>query len=262
MSTAHVVTLSFRGFIDSKTTIPSPGYRHLTGTPGRWPATGSTRPTPARPRPGLAPSSPAQRSPLGCRSPQGPAPWARSYGYELVQSLRGTGLSDIADGTVYPALARLEREGRVTSRLVSSRSGPTASTTGQPRAGTPRSTRARRAGCHSPGWSTRCCPGRGPRCPPRPLRRTEMTDALTRAGRLRIERAVWTLDACVASYLPRRSRAASRGGQLRRHRMPAPPPSGPASWPPARTRPAPSAGPASRTKVHEFSYSEGAVDGT
>jgi PadR family transcriptional regulator, regulatory protein PadR len=47
-----------------------------------------------------------------------------SYGYELVQSLRGIGLPDIADGTVYPALARLERGGRVTSRLASSRSGP------------------------------------------------------------------------------------------------------------------------------------------
>nr|WP_237542702.1 PadR family transcriptional regulator [Streptomyces sp. SID4919] len=47
-----------------------------------------------------------------------------SYGYELVQRLRETGLSDIADGTVYPALARLEREGRVSARLVASRSGP------------------------------------------------------------------------------------------------------------------------------------------
>jgi PadR family transcriptional regulator PadR len=47
-----------------------------------------------------------------------------SYGYELVQRLRGLGLTGIADGTVYPALARLEREGRVTNRLVSSRSGP------------------------------------------------------------------------------------------------------------------------------------------
>ena len=37
-----------------------------------------------------------------------------------------------------------------------------------------------------------------------------MTDALTWADRLRIERAVWILDACVANYLPRRSRAARR----------------------------------------------------
>jgi len=47
-----------------------------------------------------------------------------SYGYELVQRLRAAGLADIADGTVYPALARLEREGRVRARLVASRSGP------------------------------------------------------------------------------------------------------------------------------------------
>ena len=47
-----------------------------------------------------------------------------SYGYELVQRLHQLGLTGIADGTVYPALARLEREGRVSTRLVASRSGP------------------------------------------------------------------------------------------------------------------------------------------
>jgi PadR family transcriptional regulator PadR len=47
-----------------------------------------------------------------------------SYGYELVQRLHEIGLSDISDGTVYPALARLERESRVSARLVSSHSGP------------------------------------------------------------------------------------------------------------------------------------------
>lgn len=47
-----------------------------------------------------------------------------SYGYELVQRLRELGLTGIADGTVYPALARLERENRVTARLIESRSGP------------------------------------------------------------------------------------------------------------------------------------------
>ena len=47
-----------------------------------------------------------------------------SYGYELVQRLRQLGLTGIAEGTVYPALARLEREGRLTTRLVPSRSGP------------------------------------------------------------------------------------------------------------------------------------------
>ena len=47
-----------------------------------------------------------------------------SYGYEVVQRLHGAGLSDILEGTVYPALSRLEREGRVISRLVSSNAGP------------------------------------------------------------------------------------------------------------------------------------------
>jgi PadR family transcriptional regulator PadR len=47
-----------------------------------------------------------------------------SYGYELVQRLREVGLPALTEGTVYPALARLEREGKVTTRLVPSRSGP------------------------------------------------------------------------------------------------------------------------------------------
>lgn len=49
---------------------------------------------------------------------------AESYGYQLVQRLRDAGLPEISEGTVYPALARLEREGRVTVRLVQSTSGP------------------------------------------------------------------------------------------------------------------------------------------
>jgi len=47
-----------------------------------------------------------------------------SYGYEVVQRLQEVGLTDVLEGTVYPALARLEREGRVNARLVSSSSGP------------------------------------------------------------------------------------------------------------------------------------------
>ncbi len=35
-----------------------------------------------------------------------------SYGYELVQRLREIGVTDIAEGSVYPALSRLERESR------------------------------------------------------------------------------------------------------------------------------------------------------
>ena len=47
-----------------------------------------------------------------------------SYGYELVQRVGGPGSPGLAEGTVYPALARMERERRVAARLVPSRSGP------------------------------------------------------------------------------------------------------------------------------------------
>lgn len=47
-----------------------------------------------------------------------------SYGYEVVQRLHEIGMADILEGTVYPALARLEREGRLSARLVSSNAGP------------------------------------------------------------------------------------------------------------------------------------------
>jgi PadR family transcriptional regulator PadR len=47
-----------------------------------------------------------------------------SYGYELVQRLHASGLTEVFEGTVYPALSRLEREGRVSARLVSSNAGP------------------------------------------------------------------------------------------------------------------------------------------
>ncbi len=47
-----------------------------------------------------------------------------SYGYQVVQRLHEIGLGDILEGTVYPALSRLEREGRVSARLVSSNAGP------------------------------------------------------------------------------------------------------------------------------------------
>ena len=47
-----------------------------------------------------------------------------SYGWEIVQRLREEGLTDLMEGTVYPAMARLEREGRVSARLIPSSSGP------------------------------------------------------------------------------------------------------------------------------------------
>jgi PadR family transcriptional regulator PadR len=47
-----------------------------------------------------------------------------SYGYEVVQRLHAAGFADVLEGTVYPALTRLEREGRLATRLVPSPSGP------------------------------------------------------------------------------------------------------------------------------------------
>ena len=47
-----------------------------------------------------------------------------SYGYEVVQRLQAAGFADVLEGSVYPALARLQREGRAETRLVPSPSGP------------------------------------------------------------------------------------------------------------------------------------------
>jgi PadR family transcriptional regulator PadR len=47
-----------------------------------------------------------------------------SYGYEVVKRLHEAGLTDVLEGTVYPALSRLEREQRVSSRLIPSTAGP------------------------------------------------------------------------------------------------------------------------------------------
>jgi PadR family transcriptional regulator, regulatory protein PadR len=47
-----------------------------------------------------------------------------SYGYEVVQRLHEAGLVGVLEGTVYPALSRLEREGLLEARLVASNSGP------------------------------------------------------------------------------------------------------------------------------------------
>jgi len=46
------------------------------------------------------------------------------YGYSLVRSLTTPGSLDIKEGTVYPILARLSREGLVRSEWVESSQGP------------------------------------------------------------------------------------------------------------------------------------------
>ncbi|KGN38458.1 PadR family transcriptional regulator [Knoellia subterranea] len=47
-----------------------------------------------------------------------------NYGYGLVTELRAAGFDDLAEGTVYPALTRLEGAGLLASHLVRSDSGP------------------------------------------------------------------------------------------------------------------------------------------
>nr|WP_245346759.1 PadR family transcriptional regulator [Arthrobacter stackebrandtii] len=46
-----------------------------------------------------------------------------SYGYEILERLGALGL-DVSTGLIYPVLARLERDGQVTTRPVASPNGP------------------------------------------------------------------------------------------------------------------------------------------
>jgi PadR family transcriptional regulator PadR len=50
---------------------------------------------------------------------EGPA-----YGYEMTKRLRARGLSIVGEGSIYPALARLEREGLVETYREASDGGP------------------------------------------------------------------------------------------------------------------------------------------
>jgi len=47
-----------------------------------------------------------------------------AYGYEITSWLRGQGFSDIAEGTVYALLVRLEQRGLVSVEKVPSEKGP------------------------------------------------------------------------------------------------------------------------------------------
>jgi PadR family transcriptional regulator len=50
---------------------------------------------------------------------EGPA-----YGYEMTKRLRARGLSIVGEGSIYPLLARLEREGLVETQRAASNGGP------------------------------------------------------------------------------------------------------------------------------------------
>ena len=43
-----------------------------------------------------------------------------TYGYEIVQALHGYGFGSVSEGTIYPLLLRLEKEGWVAARFMDS----------------------------------------------------------------------------------------------------------------------------------------------
>lgn len=47
-----------------------------------------------------------------------------TYGYEILVSLKQRGFDDISEGTIYPLLLRLEKQGSITAKLLPSPLGP------------------------------------------------------------------------------------------------------------------------------------------
>lgn len=47
-----------------------------------------------------------------------------AYGYEMTRRLRERGLSTVGEGSIYPLLGRLERDGLVATHRVASEGGP------------------------------------------------------------------------------------------------------------------------------------------
>ncbi len=47
-----------------------------------------------------------------------------TYGYEIMMSLKNKGFEDISEGTIYPLLMRLEKQGSIISELLPSPLGP------------------------------------------------------------------------------------------------------------------------------------------
>ncbi len=48
----------------------------------------------------------------------------KTYGYEILVSLKNKGFDDISEGTIYPLLMRLEKQGNIKSVLLPSPLGP------------------------------------------------------------------------------------------------------------------------------------------
>lgn len=47
-----------------------------------------------------------------------------TYGYEIIEKLQGFGFIDVSEGTIYPLLLRLEKQGNIVSELMPSPLGP------------------------------------------------------------------------------------------------------------------------------------------
>ncbi len=47
-----------------------------------------------------------------------------SYGYEMVSKLRARGLNRASEGSIYPLLSRLQKQGMIESYLLQSSEGP------------------------------------------------------------------------------------------------------------------------------------------
>ena len=47
-----------------------------------------------------------------------------TYGYEILESLRQHGFTELSEGTIYPILLRLEKQGNLKSQLLPSPLGP------------------------------------------------------------------------------------------------------------------------------------------
>ena len=129
-----------------------------------------------------------------------------SYGYQVVQRLHLLGLTDVLEGTVYPALSRLEREGRLTSRLVASQSGPARKYYRPTDAGL----QALAEGTTEWASLAALVTDQLTRpIPAVPSKGTDMSTSISWLDRLRIERVVWMLDQQLYD-LPSKSRVAKR----------------------------------------------------
>ena len=47
-----------------------------------------------------------------------------TYGYEIIELLKESGFRDVSEGTIYPMLIRLEKQGSIKSELLPSPLGP------------------------------------------------------------------------------------------------------------------------------------------